>query len=144
MSDLKLLALDHEDLEVISAHTQDAVVRVGDMAFVPEDHRFAFLMNRYAWEAGETRGTGQRKRAAIHFDRVQDVKVSGIDLDAKDGVLELLTMVFEVSEEPSGKVTLSFAGGGTVKLTVECLEARMQDLGAAWGAKATPEHDLSK
>ncbi len=143
MTDLKLLALDSEDLEVISAHTQDAVVRVGEMGFVAEDHRFAFLMNRFAWEAGDKRGKGQRKRAAIHFDRVTNVGVAGIDLEAKDGVLELLTITFELGDEPSGEIILAFAGGGTVKLSVECLEARMQDLGAAWGAKATPQHDLS-
>lgn len=141
MTDLKLLALDNEDLEVISAHTQDAVVRVGDMGYVAQDHRFAFLMNRYAWEKDQ-KGKGQRKRAAIHFDKVRDVKVSGIDLDAKDGVLELLSMTFEQKDVPAGEVHLSFAGGGTIKLEVECLEAAMQDLGAAWGAKATPQHDL--
>ncbi|WP_435667050.1 DUF2948 family protein [Maritalea sp.] len=143
MTDLKLLALDNDDLEVISAHTQDAVVRVGDMGFAAQDHRFAFLMNRFAWETDQKRGKGQRKRAAIHFDRVTNVKVSGVDLEAKDGVLELLTMSFAMIDAPSGEVTLTFAGGGTVKLVVECLEARMQDLGAAWGAKATPEHDLT-
>lgn len=141
MSDLKLLAVDNEDLEVISAHTQDAVVRVGDMGFVAADKRFAFLMNRYAWEVAD-KGKGQRKRAAIHFDHVQNVKVSGIDLDAVDGVLELLSMSFEELDAPSGEVTLSFAGGGTLKLVVECLDAKFQDLGAAWGAKATPKHDV--
>ncbi|MCZ4271549.1 DUF2948 family protein [Maritalea porphyrae] len=143
MTDLKLLALDSEDLEVISAHTQDAVIRVGEMGYVADDQRFAFLMNRFAWEADSKRGKGQRKRAAIHFDRVTQVKVSGIDLDAKDGVLELLTMTFEIADEPSGVVLLAFAGGGSIKLSVECLEARMQDLGAAWGAKGTPQHDLT-
>ncbi len=143
MTDLKLLALDSEDLEVISAHTQDAVVRVAEMGYVADEQRFAFLMNRYAWEKDNKRGKGERKRTAIHFDRVTDVKVHGIDLHAQDGVLELLTMTFEAIDEPSGEILLSFAGGGTIKLVVECLEARMQDLGAAWGAKATPQHDLA-
>lgn len=138
MPDLKLLALDNEDLEVISAATQDAVVRVPDMGFAKTDHRFALLMNRFAWEeAGKTR---QRKRAALHFDRVNDVKVAGIDTNAQEGVLELLAVRFNESDAPAGTVELDFAGGGTVRLTVECLEARLQDLGAAWAAKATPAH----
>ena len=58
MTDLKLLALDSEDLEVISAHTQDAVVRVAEMGYVANERRFAFLMNRFAWEKSEKRGTG--------------------------------------------------------------------------------------
>ena len=138
MPDLKLLALDSEDLDVISATTQDAVVRVGDMGFAKADHRFALLMNRFAWE--EEGRVKQRKRAALHFDRVNDVKVSGIDTNAVDGVLELLAIRFNMSDDPAGAIDLEFAGGGTVRLSVECLEARLQDLGAAWAAKATPEH----
>ena len=138
MPDLKLLALDSEDLDVISATTQDAVVRVGDMGFAKADHRFALLMNRFAWE--DDGRVKQRKRAALHFDRVNDVKVSGIDTNAVDGVLELLAIRFNISDDPAGSIDLEFAGGGTVRLGVECLEARLQDLGAAWAAKATPEH----
>lgn len=138
MPDLKLLALDSEDLEVISATTQDAVIRVGDMAFARADRRFAMLMNRFAWEEGGK--TRQRKRAALHFDRVSDVKVQGIDLGAVDGVLELLAVTFTVTDEPAGRIDLDFAGGGTIRLDVECLEARLEDLGAVWAAKATPTH----
>jgi hypothetical protein len=138
MPDLKLLALDSEDLDVISATTQDAVVRVGDMGFAKADHRFALLMNRFAWE--EDGRVKQRKRAALHFDRVNDVKVSGIDTNSVEGVLELLAIRFTLTDDPAGSVDLEFAGGGTVRLSVECLEARLQDLGAAWAAKATPEH----
>ena len=138
MTDLKLLALDAEDLEVISATTQDAVVRVGDMGFAQADKRFALLMNRYAWE--ETGKQGQRKRTALHFDRVEAVQAAGINLEAQEGVLELLAIRFLPTADPAGSVELSFAGGGTVRLTVECLEARLQDLGAAWAAKLKPEH----
>lgn len=138
MPDLKLLALDSEDLDVISAATQDAVIRVADMGFAKTHHRFALLMNRFAWEeAGKTR---QRKRAALHFDRVSDVKVAGIDTNAQEGVLELLAVRFNEADAPAGTIDLDFAGGGTVRLTVECLEARLEDLGAAWAAKATPAH----
>ena len=108
------------------------------MGFAKADHRFALLMNRFAWE--EDGRVKQRKRAALHFDRVNDVKVSGIDTNAVDGVLELLAIRFNVSDYPAGSIDLEFAGGGTVRLGVECLEARLQDLGAAWAAKATPEH----
>ena len=140
MPDLKLLALDTEDLDVISATTQDAVVRVGDMGYARGDHRFALLMNRFAWEEGGR--TRQRRRAALHFDRVEDVKSSGFDTNAVDGVLELLAIRFTPTDDPAGTIDLEFAGGGTVRLAVECLEARLQDLGAAWAARATPEHTV--
>lgn len=138
MPDLKLIALDNEDLDVISATTQDAVIRVADMGYAKRDKRFALLMNRFAWE--EPGKKGQRKRAALHFDRVTAVRYAGIDTNAREGVLELLAIVFEPVEVPGGIVELRFAGGGTIRLDVECLEARLQDLGAAWSARMKPEH----
>ena len=142
MSDLKLLALDSEDLEIVSAHIQDAVVRVGDMGLSKSDKRFVMLMNRYVWEASDARGRGQRKRTGLHFDFVVNAKAEGIDLKARDGVLELLAVTFKMGDDPAGEVLLTFAGGGTVRLEVECLEARLRDLGGIWAAKAQPRHDL--
>lgn len=142
MTDLKLLAIDSDDLEVISAHVQDAVIRVGDIGYSKADRRFVLLMNRYAWEATDKRGRGQRKRAGLHFDFVNGAKAEGIDLNAKDGVLELLAVTFKMGDEPAGEVLLTFAGGGTVRLDVECLEARLRDLGGVWAAKAEPRHEL--
>ena len=143
MTDLKLLALDPEDLEVISAHVQDAVVRVADMGYARADRRFALLMNRFDWTSGAgRRDKGVRKRAALHFDGVQSVVTSGYDPAAPEGVLELLAITFMPIDGPAGIIELSFAGGGTVRLGVECLEARLSDLGAAWAATAKPAHTL--
>lgn len=142
MTDLKLLAIDDEDLAVISAHVQDAVVKVGDMGYATTDRRFLMLMNRYAWEVGDKRGRGQRKRTGLHFDFVSSAHAEGIDLNAKDGVLELLAVTFTKGEDPAGQVLLAFAGGGTVRLEVECLEARLRDLGGTWAAKAQPKHEI--
>ena len=142
MTDLKLLALDREDLEVISATTQDAVVRVPDMGYAAGDRRFALLMNRYAWELDGGRNKGQRKRTALSFARVGHVAIAGIDMNAAEGVLELLDIRFEPADEPAGAVELRFAGGGTIRLDVECIEARLEDLGAAWSAMGRPGHAL--
>ncbi len=140
MSELKLIAMDAEDLQVISACTQDAVVRVGDMGFAKSDRRFALLMNRFAWEEKDKQA--QRRRAAMHFDHVGDVSSKGINLSAVDGVLSLLSIDFIVGEAPAGTVELKFAGGGTIGVQVDCLEARISDLGASWAAAAMPEHEL--
>ncbi len=141
MTDLKLIALDAEDLDVISATTQDAIVRTAEMGYAKADRRFALLMNRFAWEDGQKASkTGIRKRAALHFDHVTSVRAAGFDPSAPEGTLELLTIRFTETEAPSGHVDLTFAGGGTVRLEVEVLEARLADLGAAWAAKQKPEH----
>ena len=142
MTDLKLIALDSEDLEVISAHLQDAIVRVADMGYARRDRRFALLMNRFDWESDKPRGRGIRKRAALHFDAVTHAAYAGFDPGAPEGVLELLAIGFEPGEAPSGTVELRFAGGGTVRLTVDYIEARLSDLGAAWAAAAKPVHSL--
>lgn len=143
MTDLKLLALDDEDLAVISAHVQDAVVRVVDMGYARRDRRFALLMNRYDWTSTAPRSKGLRKRAGLHFDRVDHVAFAGFDPAAAEGVLELLAITFApAADGVSGVVELTFAGGGTVRLQVECLEARLGDLGAAWAAAAKPAHAL--
>ena len=143
MTDLKLLALDAEDLEVLSAHVQDAVVRVSDMGYARGDRRFALLMNRFDWVTNSgKRDKGLRKRAALHFDTVQSVATNGFDPASPEGVLELLAITFQPTNDPAGIVELSFAGGGTVRLQVECLEARLSDLGATWAAAAKPIHAL--
>jgi hypothetical protein len=142
MTDLKLIALDAEDLEVISAHVQDAVVRVSDMGYARADRRFALLMNRFDWTHADKRNKGVRKRAALHFDGVTHAAFSGFDPASPEGVLELLALDFQLTDAPSGIVELRFAGGGTVRLSVDYLEARLSDLGAAWAAAAKPVHSL--
>lgn len=143
MTDLKLLALDSEDLDVLSAHVQDAVVRVVDMGYARGDRRFALLMNRYDWTSEQPRTKGLRKRAGLHFDRVMSVAYAGFDPAAPEGVLNLLALTFMPGPDGvSGIVEIAFAGGGTIRLSVECLEARLADLGSAWAAAAKPAHAI--
>ena len=141
---LKLCAFDEEDLAVISAHVQDAVLKVGDMVYLPQEKRFAVAMNRFIWEkaADGKRKAFERRRSVITFDRVSAVRSSRIDRKRKEAVVELLAVSFESADTPAGKVTLVFAGGGAVQLDVEVIEARLADLGAAWATTAKPEHDL--
>ena len=71
---LKLLALDDEDLAVLSAHVQDAVLKVADLVNLPKERRFALGMNRFIWEKAEGgRKNFERRRAALTFDRVLSV-----------------------------------------------------------------------
>jgi hypothetical protein len=146
MIELKLLALDAEDLAVISAHLQDAVLQVGDMAYRPNEKRFVALTNRFDWTiaVNHDRKSGERSyerhRAALRFDRVLSAQLQGIDLQAKQHVLELLAIQFKETDAPAGIVTLVFAGGGAIRLNVECIEAELRDLGTAWKSHHKPEH----
>ncbi len=145
MTHLKLIALDDEDLKIISAHLQDAVLRVADLAYLPAQSRFATVTNRFNWEKlydkdKKTRPEYERRRAALRFERVLGAQVQNLHVHNKDDVLELLAIQFEPISEPEGYISLIFAGGGGIRLHVECIEAELQDLGAAWETKNKPEH----
>jgi hypothetical protein len=142
MDRLKLVALDAEDLAIVSAHVQDAVTRVADLRWLPDERRFLMVMNRYAWERASGREAGERRRSVLNFDRVTKAEATRIRRDAPDAVVSLLAVTFEPAEPPAGTVTLTFAGGGAIRLTVECIEARLADVGGAWAARGRPAHDL--
>ena len=143
---LRLIALDTEDLAVLSAHLQDAVVKTGDMTWLPGGKRFALVLNRFAWETVNSgfrkKKEYQRRRTGLHFERVKKVRSSGIDLTSKDGILSLLTVQFHATDSPAGEVHLIFSGGPVVCLAVECLEAQLSDLGPAWSADHAPRHGI--
>lgn len=144
MKPLKLIAFDTEDLDVVSAGVQDAVVKVSDIAWLPKEGRFVLLLNRFAWEATDPAGKGefQRRRAALHFDRVSAVRRRNLRQDAPDGVLNLLAVRFTRTEAPAGTIELVFSSDACIRLEVECIEARLADLGPAWSTGSCPEHRI--
>jgi hypothetical protein len=126
----KLIALDADDLAVISAHVQDAAVQVADIIWRQSEKRLVVGMSRVDWDQaidGE-QPTG-RLLAALRFDRVLACKSRDIDLEAPDAALELLGIEFHATEAPSGSAVLMFASGGALRLDVECLEVELADLG---------------
>jgi hypothetical protein len=140
---LKLIALDEEDLEVVSSHLQDAVVRVGEMAYVPSRKRFAAVVNRFNWEkalAGGEAQANERRRTALRFDRVLGAQLKQLKPSATDRVLSLLAVRFEPKDHPGGFITLTFSGGASIRLEVECIEAELTDLGPAWRTRSRPQH----
>jgi hypothetical protein len=141
MKEPVLAARDAEDLEVVSARLQDAVARLGDLVYLKQQRRFAGLFNRFKWEAGEK--TDLRVRSGLHFEGVLAVRSQNIKLGAPEAVVELLAIRFEPKpgEEPAGTVELVFAGGGTIHLDVECLEAELSDESGEWAARGRPMHE---
>ncbi|MDR3496204.1 MAG: DUF2948 family protein [Ancalomicrobiaceae bacterium] len=135
------MALDGDDLAVLSSYVQDAVVKAGEIRWLKREKRLILALNRFVWEAADA-GSGpfERRRAALHFDRVVSVQSKGVALSNADAVLELLAVLFEPGEDPSGTVEFAFAGGATLRASVECVEAQLTDLGAAWATVAKPEH----
>ncbi len=142
MKQLKLMAMDKEDLGIISAHCQDAVLKIGDLEYYPGENRFIVTMNRFVWENSGKRRIPERRRSVLHFNSVNSVKTTAIDRTAPDEILSLLALTFEPDELPSGKLHLVFSGNSAICLEVECIEVQLSDMNAAWEAKSNPAHNL--
>ena len=138
---LKFAVLDEEDLEVVSTHLQDAVLKVADVLWRPAEKRVVVALNRFDWEGAQAeRPEYRRRRSALRFERVLSCKCRSLDPAGKDAILNLLTVEFAETDTPSGVVSLIFSGGGELRLEVECLEAELVDLGPVWGAAKCPVH----
>ena len=127
---LKLIALDADDLAVISAHVQDARVQAADIVWRQDEKRLVVGMDRLDWEQTLSgRAEPRRLIAALRFDRVLACKSRNIDLAQPAAVLELVGIEFHPGEAPGGSALLLFAHGGALRLDVECLECELTDLG---------------
>lgn len=122
---LRLLAQDPEDLLLISAALQDAVVRLADISYAPGARTLTFPLSRFRWESEDP----SRADAAVQFGDVLEVKARGLPSD-KDAVCSLLAIEFAPSADPpGGELMLRFAGCGDLKVLVECVECALVDLG---------------
>jgi hypothetical protein len=139
MTKLKLSALDPADIEIMSAHMQDAVVTLGDVRYLKSARKFALIANRFLWH--KQKPPYERRRTGLSFDRVLAAKSHRIRQGADDAILSLLAISFIPDKDPSGTIVLTFSGGGQINLEVECIEARLEDLGPAWETPNLPTHD---
>ena len=145
MDELKLVAVDKDDIEVVSAHVQDALVGVADIFWLPREHRFVMALNRFDWmsavDANTTAKADYRRcRTALRFERVNACQCRNLDQSNKQARLNLLAVEFVENDAPAGVVMLTFSGGGVIRLEVECLEAELADLGEVSPAAICPDH----
>lgn len=149
---LKLRARDEEDLTILSAHLQDAIVPIIDVGFDAPSRRFVMVVNRFKWEAGaqeaenalgsdETDQEGRprpvylRTNCGVRIDGVTAVRCKGIDLKDRGRMLDLLALRFE-----AGTLILEFAGDAAIALSVREIDIRIEDVGEAWPTTLRPEH----
>lgn len=141
-----LSAMDAEDLEVIAAMVQDAVLPITEMAWDRSARRFAVLLNRFRWEdridAERRHRPYERVRSLLVIDDVLKVASQGIDRNDRDLVLSLLTIAFEPAEDGAGRIILTLAGDGAVAVDVECLNVTLRDVSRPYAAPSgkAPDH----
>jgi len=138
---LKLRAEDAEDVSVLSAVLQDALVAVGEMTYQPEERRFVLVANRFRWEpeAVAQRRSFERILAGLRIDTVTAVQRRGFDPNDQDRLLALLALRAE-----GGALYLDFAGGSAISLDVERIECHLDDLGEPWPTRWQPRHPLDQ
>ena len=135
---LKLLAHEAEDLAVISAALQDAVAKIGDIRWDAQGRTLTLACNRFRWESGAKKG--ERVRSALQLGDVTGVQARKLRRDARQAVVELLSVAFEAGEAPGGSVLLTFAGGGDLKVSVDCLDVVLADVSEPWSTPRKPGH----
>ena len=143
MERLKLIAMDKEDLGIISTYCQDGVLKIGDIEYLASQRQFIITMNRYVWEKGGRMKIPERRRSVLHFNQVNGAKIFDIDRTQVDKVLSLLAVTFEPDDLPGGTLHLVFSGEAAIRLKVECIEVQLSDMDAAWQAKSQPSHKAS-
>jgi hypothetical protein len=135
---LHLLAQDAEDLAVLSAALQDAVGKLGDIAYDPRARTLTLQLNRYRWEDGRKK---ERVRTALQLGGVLSVRSRGVRQGAPAAVVELLSLRFEPGPDaPGGAVVLTLAGDGELRAEVEALDALLTDVSDPWPARRAPSH----
>ncbi len=143
---LNLGAAGHDDLEIISTLTQDAVFPVTEMKWRATELRFALLVNRFRWEdeeAARQRGRAfERVQSLLVVDNVLGVSSQGVDRSDGDTVCSLLSVTFEAGEDCAGQVLLTLAGDGAIRLNVEALEVSLRDVTRPYQApsRSVPDH----
>ena len=149
---LKLRAEDPEDLRVIAACLQDALVPLSDIHFQETERRFILVANRFRWEncpdlpEAPQNGDGvgcssyERVNCGILFDNVSAVRRRGLDQRDRGRILELLTMDVEVSDDNRMAVVMLFAGGAAIRIEGVGIKCRITDIGEPWPTQFRPNH----
>jgi len=143
---LRLRALDADDLAVISALVQDAVLSMGEVRWQTQKRRLALLLNRFRWEdlprAERSGRPFERVQSVLAIEDVTRVATRGVDRADRDTILSILAIAFEPGEDGSGRVHLTLAGDGAIAADVEALEVILQDVTRPYIApsKTRPSH----
>jgi hypothetical protein len=142
---LKLRAEDADDLAVLSACLQDALVAVRDLAYLADDQSFVFVANRFRWETGLRPLPGeqgnQRVLCAVTFGTVASVSYRGFRRSDEDRILCLLAIRSESAQGGGEAILLEFAGTATIRIAASRMVCRAKDLGEPWPTPWRPRHD---
>ena len=139
---LKLIARTEEDLRVVSAHLQDSIVSVADIANLKKNKIFLMQLNRFMWEDVE-KGVfrkNKRIRTILKFENVMNVLSKNINQLKKDKFLDFLAIETNITPDKNYEMKIIFAGDATIRIISEVIEVTLDDQGEAWDTKNKPKH----
>ncbi|MDC0418734.1 DUF2948 family protein [Pelagibacteraceae bacterium] len=144
VKNLKLLATSDEDLKVISAHLQDAIVLPNEIANLKKNRIFLIQLNRFMWEDVE-KGVfrkNKRTRTILKFDNVVSVSSKNVNTLNKKNFLDFLTIESKLLPDKSYEIKLIFSGNAIIKINAEVIDVTIDDQGSPWESKTTPKHNF--
>ena len=144
VTNLKLLATSDEDLRIVAAHLQDAIVSIQDIANLKKNKIFLIQLNRFMWEDVE-KGIfrkNKRIRTVLKFDNVISVLSKNINTKKDKNFLDFLTIESNLLFDKSYDIKLIFSGDAIIKLKTEIIDVTLDDQGSPWESKTQPKHNF--
>ena len=139
---LKLIARTEDDLKVVSAHLQDSIASISDIANLKKNKIFLMQLNRFMWEDVE-KGVfrkNKRIRTILKFENILEVHSKNINQSKKDKFLDFLAIESSIMPDNNYVMKIIFAGDAMIKLVSEVIEVTLDDQGEAWDTKNKPKH----
>ena len=142
VKNLKLIAKTEEDIKVVSAHLQDSIISVADIASLKKNKIFLMQLNRFMWEDVE-KGVfrkNKRIRTILKFENVLTVDSRNINQLKKDKFLDFLAIETNITPDNNYEMKIIFAGDSVIRVISEVIEVTLDDQGDAWDTKNKPKH----
>ena len=141
---LKLNAVSQNDLQVMSAHLQDSITQIKNIAHLKKNRIFLIQFNRFMWENIE-KGVFQRNKrvlSILRFENVLNVSSKNLNQKNKDRFLDFLAIETKFLSDRNYEIKLNFAGDVLVKISSEVIECFLEDISEPWETKNKPKHSL--
>ena len=119
----KIIANDQEGLQMISACSSGARVKISDIKYLSSNKVFLLSIERSLVETGQDR---KKINSICRFDFVDKVKSKNINQLKKDLVLELIGIDY-LKNKDDYEINLIFNNNSHIVLTTETIEARLED-----------------
>ena len=119
----QIIATDHEGLQMISACTAGAKVKVADIKYLASNKVFLLSIERTKIETDQE---NKKVNSICRFDFVDKVKSKNIDQKNNEVALELIAIDY-LKNKDEYEINLIFDNNAHIALTTETIEVRLED-----------------